>query len=226
MKTVPEHTNNSINWFLNRVVEFCKALYLYLFWIVDELRKFIRDHYKEKKSPTWRLAYIITIILMLYLIYSAWNSIYTSVERQRNKGYYEKALLDNSKKEVREFFDKYNERYEAHDCWFMRKVAADEAMYDKRGKIEYAENEYPCEWFFTNKSKKLISVENTPIKQVDWKYYVEWDLITLIEDAYWKYGISFTKYKLFKALDRDLWHFVWDLKWIGPTHIEFYNISN
>ena len=226
MKTVPEHTNNALNWFFNWIIEFSKALYLYLFWIVNELWKFIKDHYKEKKSRTWRLAYLVTIALMLYLVYSAWNSIWISLERRRNKDWYEKVLLDNSNQEVKNFFDKYNERYEAHDCWFMRKVAADEAMYDKYQKSEYLENEYSCEWFFINKTKKLIPVSNTPIKKVDWKYYVEWELITLIEDPYWKYKISFTKYKLFKTLDWNLRHFVWDLKWIGPTHIEFEKISN
>ena len=221
MKTVPEHTNEFLNWFLTFIVNWGKAFFLYFFWLLYDLWKFFVNHFKEKKSIIQRASFVFTIFIISYVIFLSFASIYKSLEKRYHKDYYTEVLFNEYETEIKKFFDKYNERYEAEDCWFMRKVAADEAMFEKRWKIEYWEKEYNCESFWINKSKKLIPISIWPIKQVDKKFYVEWQLLTLIKDAYWKYKISITEFSLRKLIDWDLWHFRWDLKWIGPTYIEF-----
>lgn len=64
---------------------------------------------------------------------------------------------------VQEFFRKYNERFMAHDCEFMREVGADEAMYDKWGRTEYPAKNYSCEEFVRFQKQFIIPISIAPI---------------------------------------------------------------
>lgn len=89
--------------------------------------------------------------------------MYIDVNYWWNRDWYESAIKNNSQKEIEAFFDKYNERFLAHDCNFMATVGADEAMYDKWRHIKY--EDYKCEEWIKFQKKIMIPIRIDPIEK-------------------------------------------------------------
>lgn len=193
--------------------------YLFAEWFFD-LQKFFKKHWHKDKNRVNRLSVIITFLLIwFYLIYWAiW--LYKDFTKRLHKDYYEEVLFTNYETEIKSFFDKYNERYKAKDCNFMREVWADEAMYDKFWRTSYW-NDYPCDWFIYTPTKIIIPIKIEPIEKTDNKYRVKWEIITLTKDSQWQYFIGLSNVELRKLLDWNLRHFTWNPKWLWPSKINF-----
>ncbi len=155
-----------------------------------------------QKSATV-LAGLIVAVFILYGLHGLWSDICD----WKNKEWREEVLLQSYEEEISSFFAKYNESFLAHDCGFMREVAADEAMYDKWGRTAYPDSNYSCEEFINFQEKYMIPIRISPIEQTGDKYRVKGEaiIIKLNQGEPWK--VESMYFDLWKKLDWDLWHF-------------------
>lgn len=216
-----ESIKNFFQKLFPRLWDLIKAIWFVLFESFINLFSFLKENWLKDKNFINRISTIITWILLLSFFIYWLYSLYNDVEKKRNKNHYEEVLLTNYEEEINSFFEKYNERYKAKDCWFMRKVWSDEAMYDKYWRTEYSEKDFSCEWFRYTQNKILIPVKIEPITKTDNKYRVKWELMMIKKNDWWPYYIDMVYFELWKLLDWDLWHFVWNPKWQWPTKVDF-----
>lgn len=120
------------------------------------------------------------------------------------------------KNEVVDFFNKYNISFAAHDCAFMRRVGADEAMYDKYGVTTYSKD-YSCEEFFNFQEKIYLPITIGEIKKIGNKYKVQGEMIVIEKNQDQVMQIVPLYFSLWKQEDWDLWHF--DGAKSGPRYI-------
>lgn len=181
--------------------------------LLDIWKLFKKEIYDNALNKNWKnlwLAIIPLFLIILFLLYS-FNWLKNDLNKWWNNEKYEKVLVDNYKKDVQDFFVKYEERFLAHDCWFMREVWADELMYDKYWQTSYWED-FKCTIFDRVQRLKLLPITIWEIENAWNKYKVRWELIR-VEITNWKpLNITPIRFELWKTIDMNLWHFnvYWD----------------
>lgn len=178
----------------------------------------------NKKWKDFWLAIIPLSLIILFIIYSffwLWRDLYKWWYYDR----YEKVIVENYKQEIEDFFKKYEERFVAHDCSFMREVWADELMYDKYWKTTYW-SDYKCTIFDRVQRVKLLPISIWEIENAWNKFKVRWELIR-IDITDWKpLSIAPIRFELWKTVDMDLRHF--NIYWNAQTRwiqSEFKNLK-
>jgi hypothetical protein len=183
-------------------------------WIL--FRKEIIYNLRDKRWKDFLLAIIPLFLIITFVVYSIlwlYKDIYKFAFSER----YEKVIVENYKWDIEDFFKKYEERFLAHDCWFMREVWVDELMYDKTEKSSYGPD-YKCTIFDKIQRIKLFPISIWEIEKAGNKYKVRWELMR-VEIVNWSpLKIAPIRFELWKTIDMDLWHFnlYWDPKnrWI------------
>lgn len=192
----------------------------WFFWllfrpILDIYKLFYKEIIQNIRNKKWKdfwLAIIPLLLIVSFILY--WfNWIKNDIYKWWNHDRYEQVLIKDYKQGIENFFNKYEERFLAHDCWFMREVWADELMYDKYWRTSYWED-YNCSIFDTVQRLKLFPISIWEI-EIAWdKYKVRWEFIR-VEITNWKpLTIIPMRFELWKTLEMDLWHFnvYWDAK--------------
>ncbi len=159
---------------------------------------------KKKWSEFWKAIFPISLII-LFIIYS-FNSLWNDTKKIIFHDRYEKVIIENYKTDIENFFKKYEERFLAHDCWFMQEVWTDEAMYDKWKKISYDKN-YKCEAFYNIQEIKMLPLKIWEIEKAWDKLKVKWELIRIEKTNWQPIKIAPIRFELWKTIDMDLWHF-------------------
>lgn len=204
---------NSFDWIKKWIETISPGLWDLFYWIlklliVDSMRDLYNSFHKHRErseNNRQRSSTIITAIIILCFIIYGLIWIYNDLELYWNKNHYEKVLYASYETEIRSFFDKYNEMYAARDCSFMRKVAADESMYDMYWNEEYPES-YSCSNFYSVQEKKWYPIKIYPIEKNWSKYRVKWEALILKKNQWEPYYIDVINFELRKKLDWDLWH--------------------
>jgi len=94
------------------------------------------------------------------------------------------------------------------DCDFMRKVGADESMYDKYGRTEYAEDAYDCNNYYKGiKAKYYLPFEIEPIIESANKRRIRGKAIVVRVLEGGRHIASAQYFEIWKVRDWDLWHF-------------------
>lgn len=190
-------------WLVIKWVSWLLFRPLFDLWVLfrDEIIFNVRD----KKWRDFFLAIIPLSLIIFFVIYSIiglGKDLYKLVYSDR----YEKVLVENYKIDIEDFFRKYEERFLAHDCWFMREVWVDELMYDKTGKSSYGPD-YKCTIFDKIQRIKLFPITIWEIEKAWNKFKVRWELLR-VEIVNWKpLLIAPIRFELWKTIDMDLWHF-------------------
>lgn len=146
------------------------------------------------------------LIISLFITYGFWG-MYLDFELWRTSNWREEVLLSNYESNINIFFDKYNERFSAHDCDFMREVATDEAMYDKWGHEFWPKDEYSCEEFVRFQQKYIIPLKIGPIQKTGEKYRVKGEAIVIMINQGDPWKTEAIYFDLWKKLDWEIWHF-------------------
>lgn len=192
-----------IKWFFG-------LLFRPLLDILKLSKKEIWDNIINKNWKDLWLAIIPIILIFLFLLYS-FNWLINDLHKWWYNERYEKVLIDNYKKDIEDFFDKYEERFLAHDCWFMREVWADEFMFDNYKQTSYWDD-FECTAFLRIQRLHLLPINIWQIEKAWNKLKVRWEMIR-VEFVSWKpLEIIPMRFELWKTIDMDLWHFnvYWD----------------
>ena len=187
---------------------FIKGVFFLVFWETPkDLYDSFYKHWKESNTITSKISTILAGLLIFSFILYWFIWLYKDYYNWKTKQWREEIIFKDYEQEIKSFLNKYNERFLVHDCDFMRKVWADEAMYDKWNRIEYPKNKYSCEEFVNYQKKILIPIFINPIKKVWDKYKVEWKMliVKINQGEIWK--IKAVYFSLWKKLDWKLWHF-------------------
>ena len=168
-----------------------------------------RNHWRESKNFCSRAATLIAGSIVLGLFAYSLIGVSGDINFWIHRDQYEDVLFDQAEQQVREFFDKYNERWAAHDCDFMRKVGADEAMYDKYGNTEYPVDRYPnfCENFVNYQSQVIVPIKIGKLEENGDRYRIKGEMINIRRNDGEEPKIAVIYFELWKKLDWDLWHF-------------------
>ncbi len=193
----------------------------WMFWLLfrplldiwNLFKKEIIDNIINGRWKEFWLAIIPLFFIILFLIYS-FNWLYQDSKKLIFSGRYEKVVLENYKQEVEEFFKKYEDRFSAHDCWFMREVWADELMYDKYWKTSYW-NDYKCTVFDKVQRAKLLPISIWEIEKAWNKYKVRWELIRVDITDGKPLSIAPIRFELWKTINMEFWHF--NIYWNAQT---------
>lgn len=163
--------------------------------------------WRESKNLSHKASTIFAgVIISLFIIYSFWG-LWSDFYSWKTSEWREKILFTDYETEIKDFFNKYNERFEAHDCDFMREVGADEAMFDKWNNTAYAKDKYSCEEFVRFQQKLLIPIKIEPIEKTGGKERIRGEAIILKINQGESWKITPVYFDLWKKLDWNLWHF-------------------
>lgn len=199
---------NGIEKFLPGIWEIIKGtLLLLLIEAPKELWITFKTSWINSKNSLQKTSTIIAgLIAGSFIIYGIYG-LYHDIELWRTEEWREQVISSNYENEINNFFEKYNERFRAHDCNFMREVGSDEAMYDKLNKTEYAKNEYSCEEFVKAERKIMIPLKMEPMQQDDDRFRVKGEAIVIKINQGKPWKIDAIYFNLWKKLDWGLWHF-------------------
>lgn len=141
----------------------------------------------------------------------AWNSLsdmYWAAYRRMHNSWYADHYRNIAAEEAADFFDLYSQKFIERDCDFMRKVGADEAMYDRYGRNEYEKRSYDCNNYYKGiNAKYYLPVEVEAIIESANKRRIRGKAIVLrvMEDG--RHIASAQYFELWKVRDWELWHF-------------------
>lgn len=190
------------------IASLVKGIFLLVFWETPHdlyqtfLKSWKRANNHVKKSATI-IAGLLVLAFLVYGFYGLWKDVsffFTSK-------WHEQVLYENYELEIKKFFNKYNERYFAHDCSFMREVAADEAMFDKWGRTSYPEKNYSCEEFVIYQKKFIVPLKIEQIEKFGDRYRVKGEAIVIKINQGAAWVVEAMYFDLWRKLDWDLWHF-------------------
>jgi len=172
----------------------------------DLFDTFLR-HWKKSTNLIQKIATIIAgLIVASFLLYGFWG-LWSELTDWRTKEWRQEILYTEYQKEIKDFFNKYNEQFLAHDCDFMREVGADEAMFDKWNRSSYPKNEYSCEEFILFQKKYIIPIKIDPIEKTGDKYHAQGEAVVLKINQGESWKVEAMYFDLWKKLDWKLWHF-------------------
>lgn len=185
---------------------FIKGLFRLLFYdSIHDLCIATFSHWKKTKTFSERLAVIWACLLITCFIIYGLRWLYIDLNYWWNRDWYESVIKNNSQKEIESFFDKYNERFLAHDCEFMATVGADEAMYDKWWNIKY--KDYKCEEWIRFQKKIILPIRIDTIEKTGDKLRTKWEAIVIFQNQWEPLLVRAIYFDLWKLDKWDLWHF-------------------
>ena len=197
------------------IIDFFKSIYSIFIGItgllLGDVRRFYSNKYREiqKNYKEKRREKILGNFLSM-LIFTA--ILLSTIEGLISWGYWtwhanwtNEILISDSKKEIRDFFDLYNERFAAHDCNFMEEVGVDEAMFDKYNIVKRIN--YRCEEFVKYNEKIYSPTEIGEIKKTGNKYRVKGEMIVISKNPNEDIKITPLYFELWRLEDWPLWHF-------------------
>jgi len=184
-----------------------KGTFLLVFWETpSDLFVTFKQHWNKSKTQIQKISTIIAgLIISIFILYGFYG-LYKDFDNWRTKEWREDILFENYEIEIQKFFKKYNERFLAHDCAFMREVGADEAMFDKWGNTSYTDS-YKCEEFVRFKKQYLIPISIDKIEKTGDKYRTKGKILIIKINQGESWKIRAVYFDLWKKLDWDLWHF-------------------
>lgn len=189
------------------IVSFIKGFFLLL---ISEAPKQLLDtftkHWKRSKKLSEKIATLCAgFIIASFLLYGFWG-LWKDLNHWLHSAWYEQVVFTTYEQEVKDFYKKYNERFLAHDCDFMREVGADEAMFDKWNTTIYPKDRYSCEEFRIFQEKYIIPIEIEPIQRTGNKQRVKGEAIVIKINQGEPWKIESMYFDLWKEAGWELWH--------------------
>ena len=203
-----EELKNGLEKLLPSLWSLIKGIFLLVFWETpSDLIASFRKHWNKSKNTVQKISTIAASVIVASFILYGFYGLYNDLHNWRTSEWREEVLFKNYELDIRSFFEKYNERFIAHDCDFMREVGADEAMYDKWGHTEYPTDKYSCEEFVRFQKQFMIPIFIEPIEQTGNKYRVKGEMVIVKINQGESWKMKPVYFDLWKKLDWDLWHF-------------------
>ncbi|MDD3066942.1 MAG: hypothetical protein PHO48_03885 [Candidatus Gracilibacteria bacterium] len=163
--------------------------------------------WRESKNISHKASTVFAgLIVSLFIAYSFWGLL-SDFYSWKTSEWREKILFIDYETEIKDFFNKYDDRFAAHDCNFMREVGADEAMFDKWKTTAYAKDKYSCEEFVRVQKKFVVPLKIEPIKKDGDRYHVKGEAIVIKINQGESWKVESIYFDLWKKLDWELWHF-------------------
>ena len=193
-------------WIYMFIKGFLSLLFRPLFDIFELSKKELYENALNKKWADMWMAIIPIMLIILFVVYGfRWliNDGYKILFSSR----YEEVIIQDYENEVQSFFRKYEERFLAHDCWFMAEVWADELMFDKWWNETYPVEKYDCSAFWKVQRIKMLPIKINPIEKAGNKLKVQGEIIRIEITNGKPYIIAPMRFELWKTIDMELWHF-------------------
>ncbi|MDD5054842.1 MAG: hypothetical protein PHZ00_01070 [Candidatus Peribacteraceae bacterium] len=171
------------------------------------VRSFL-DDLKKAKGFFEKFGVAVAVLIVGLITWNSLSDMYGAAYRFIYRDWYVQHYRGIVKQEAAAFFDLYSRKFIERDCDFMRKVGADEAMYDNLGRTEYAPDSYNCNNFYKGiNAKYYLPFEIEPIIESFEKRRIRGKAIVVrvMEDG--RHIASAQYFEIWKVHDWDLWHF-------------------
>jgi ssDNA-binding Zn-finger/Zn-ribbon topoisomerase 1 len=170
--------------------------------------KSLRTDFLKSKDWYGKAGVLLAIGIIIWITWNSVTDIYWSGYRRLHSDWYADHYRSIAAQEAADFFDLYSQKFIERDCDFMRKVGADEAMYDKYGRTEYEKGFYDCNNYYKGiNAKYYLPIEVEAIIESANKRRIRGKAIVLrvMEDG--RHIASAQYFELWKVRDWELWHF-------------------
>lgn len=170
--------------------------------------KSLRTDLMESKSWYGKGGVLVAVAIVVWITWNSVSDVYWTAYRSIRRDWYAEQYRSAAAQEVAVFFDLYSRKFIERDCDFMRKIGADEAMYDKYGRTEYEPGTYDCNNYYKSiNAKYYLPFEIEPIIESPGKRRIRGKAIVVrvMEDG--RHIASAQYFELWKVRDWELWHF-------------------